>query len=222
MNECPECGAPREWKTNSDATKFLVHPLGGCHEYIKNKLKNKCYLFDQDFGTPMACKEDCDDQIYCFETQIGNTPNKIYFNTPGPPWIRHDCKIKPTLVAQVVEYKPCVIDLYVSCNSSSPFGKQHFLGFQIQIEADGFRQKTLVKIQNQKDNKQFVRQLHQPFFYKEIIPHIWVLNTYQKSFDARGRLLCVPKEYKCQKIDHESIKGWKDSFGDENQHSLDF
>jgi hypothetical protein len=122
----------------------------------------------------------------------------------------------------VVEYKPCVIDLYVSCNFSSPFGKQHFLGFQIQIEADGFLQKTLIKIQSQEDNEQFVCQLHQPFFYKEITPHIWVLNTYQENFDESGKLLCMPKEYKCQKIDHESLKGWKDFFGDENQHSLDF
>ena len=222
MNECPECGASCEWKTNSHSTKFLLHPKGGCHEYIDAKLKNRCNLFDQDFSTPRACKEDCDSQIYCFETQIGSTRNKIYFDTSGPPWIKHDCKIKPTLVAKVVEYKPCVIGLYVSCNFSTPFEKQHYLGFQIQIEANGFYQKTLIKIQNQKDNKQFVRQLHQPFFYREISPQIWVLNTYQENFDEKGRLLYMPKEYKCQKIDHESLKGWKDSFGDESQHSLDF
>ena len=69
---------------------------------------------------------------------------------------------------------------------------------------------------------QIVRQLHQPFFYKEISPHIWILNTFQESFDASGRLLCVPKEYNCGKFEHESIKRWKIAFGDEAQHSLDF
>jgi len=79
----------------------------------------------------------------------------------------------------------------------------------------------LIAIQNREDNKQFVRQVHQPFFYKEIAPHIWLLNTYQERVDASGRVLYVPKEYNCWKIDHESIPGWKDKFGDENQPSLD-
>jgi len=131
MNECPECGSPREWKARRDVAqlekqKFLSHSKGGCRKYINDKLKNRCNLLDQDFRTPRTCKDDCNSQIYCFETQIGNTPNKIYFDTPGSPWIKHDCKIKPALVVQVVEYKPCVIDRYVSINDTSIFGKQHF------------------------------------------------------------------------------------------------
>jgi hypothetical protein len=218
MNECPECGASCEWKTNSDSTKFLLHPKGGCHEYIDGKLKNRCNLFDQDFRTPTACKEDCDGQIFCFETRIGSTSNKIYFDTSGPPWIRHDCKTKSTLAVQVAEYKPCVIDSYVSCNITSFLGKQRFLGFKIQIEVNESRKNALIAIQNRADNKQFVRQLHQPFFYKEIKPRVWVLNTYQESFDISGRLVCVPKEYNCWKFDLEG----RDAFGDENQRSLNF
>lgn len=219
MNECPACGAPREWKVRRDLTlperrKFLSHPKGGCREYIDNKLKNRCNLFDQDFRTPRACKEDCDSQIYCFENQIGSTLNKIYFDTPDPPWVKHDCQIKPTLAVQAAEYKPCVIEHCVA--------RQRFLAFVIQIEIDGLRQKALIAIQNREDKKQFVSQLHQPFFYRVISPQIWILNTYRKSLDAIGKLLCVPKEYNCLKIDHTSIKGWKDAFGGENQHSLDF
>jgi hypothetical protein len=219
MNECPFCGAHREWKATRDAVqsqkqKFLSHPKGGCREYIDDKLKNRCNLFDQDFGTPRACKEDCDSQIYCFETQIGSTTNQIYFDTPGPPWVKHDCRIKPTLVVQLAEYKPCVIDACVSC--------QRFLGFTIQIKTDGFRQKTLIAIQRREDKQQIVRQLHQPFFYKEISHQIWILNTYQDNCDVNGRLLCVPKEYNCVKVDHESLKRWKTIFGDEKQRSLDF
>jgi hypothetical protein len=219
MNECPFCGAPREWKVKHDAAepkkrKFLSHPKGGCREYIDGKLKNRCNLFDQDFGTAGACKEGCGSKIYCFETKTGSTPNNIYFDTPSPPWIKHDCKIKPALVAQVIEYKPCTIDVCLSC--------QRFLSFKIQIETDEFRKQAWIAIQSREDNCQFVRQLHQPFFRKEITPHIWLLNTYQESFDANGKLVCGSKKYNCWKIDHESIKSWKTVFGDENQHPLDF
>jgi hypothetical protein len=219
MNECPECGAHREWKVRRDTAqhekrKFLSHPKGGCREYIDNKLKNRCNLFDQDFRTPRTCEQGCERQIYCFENKIGSTLNKIYFDTPGPPWIKHDCKVKQNPVAQADEYRPCVIDDCLAC--------QRFLAFVIQIETDGFREKALIVIQSREDKQQLVRQLHQPFFHKEIPPHIRVLNTYQESLDASGRLLCVPKEYICKKIEHESITGWKDAFGDEQQRSLDF
>jgi hypothetical protein len=217
MNECPECGAPREWKAKRDMTqpkkqKFLSHPKGGCHKYINDKLKNKCNLLDQDFRTPRTCKEDCESQIYCFQTQIGSTPNKIYFDTPGPPWIKHDCNTKQNQIEQAAGYKPCVIDRYDSIIGTLSLFKQRLLGFFIQIETDGFRQKVLIINSRREDNKQFVRQLHQPFFYKIINSHNWILNTYQENLDASGKLLCAPKEYICWKIDQR----------DENERSFDF
>jgi len=225
MNECPECGAYREWKVRRDTAqhekrKFLSHPKGGCHKYINDKLKNRCNLLGQDFRTPRTCEEGCERQIYCFETKIGSTPSKICFDTPGPPWIKHDCEAKQHRAVQAVEYKPLVIDKYVSINLPLGRMRQRFLGFHIEV--DGSRKKALVMINGREDNKQIVRQLHQPFFYKEIGPHNWLLNTYQENLDTSGRLSYVPKEYICTKIDHESSKGWKIAFGDEQQRSLDF
>jgi hypothetical protein len=227
MLECENCGARLEIKTRRDMTlskrrRFPSHPNGGCHKYINDKLKNRCDLLDQDFRTPRMCKEDCGSQIYSFEIKIGSTPSKIYFDTPGSPWIKHDCNTKQNPVEQTAEYKPCVIEKYVSINKTLGSVKERSLGFVIQIQKDGFRQKTLIRIQNGEDNKQFVRQLHQPFFYKEVAPHIWILNTYQENSDANGELLSAPKNYICEKIDRKSLKGWKDVFGDENQLPLIF
>jgi hypothetical protein len=223
MNECPECGAHCEWKTRKKATQpFLSHPKGGCHEYISGKLMNRCSLFDQDFGTPRTCEEDCENANYCFETKIGSTTTKIYFDTPGPPWIKHDCWIRQNPNEQPTGFQPCTIDQYVSFNESSFFGKKRLLGFLIQIEKDGLLQKLLIAIQSRNDNKQFVSQLHQPFFYKEIAPHVGILNTYQNTTNASGKLLYAPKEYVCRTFDPKSGKGWRKILGDKNQPTLNF
>lgn len=86
------------------------------------------------------------------------------------------------------------------------------------ISFSGFRDKVLIVICNQDDNSQFVRQLHQPFFYKEIDPHNWILNTYQTGIDESKRF----NEYACRKFDPESIPGWKEIAGDKYQIPFDF
>ena len=226
MNECPKCGAIREWKTRRDTAqsnerKFLSHPKGGCHKYVNDKLKNRCNLFEQDFGMPKKCEGGCGREIYCFESKIGITSRKICFDTPGPPWINHDCQKTGNPAEPAVGYKSCVICAYVSTNWTHGYLKQHFLGFQIQIQKDGFQTEAFIVVSNPKDNKQFVDDLHQPFFYKEIAHTNWTLSTYREICDASGRVLYVPKEYPCWKVDHESIKNWKAVFENEMQHCLD-
>jgi hypothetical protein len=223
MNECLKCGAPREWKTRHDAArskegKFLSHPKGVCRNYINDKLKNSCNLFEQDFGIPRACEDSCGRQVYSFEIKIGITSNKICFDTPGPPWNGHNCQSKEILARPVVGYEPCIICAYVSMPGSL---RQPFLGFKIQINPNGFHRDAFIVVHNPKDNKQFVADLHQPFFYKEIRPDFWVMNTYQKIVDnITGLLSYTPKDYNCWKIDHKSIKGWRGVFGDEDQRPL--
>lgn len=221
MNECPTCGAPfEEWSTRHDSEKskerkFPIHPKDGCRAYVNAKLKNRCNLFQQDFRIPRMCEEGCGRRVYCFETKIGTTSNRIYFDTPGPPWINHNCQAKEIPAVLAAGYRACLICAPV-LNLS-----QHFLGFQIQIETGGHRQTAFIVVKL-KDRRCFVADLHQPFFYKEIRPDTCLLNTYQERQDvASGRFSHASKEYICRKIDHESVRGWKAVFGDENQGSFD-
>jgi hypothetical protein len=214
MNECPDCGASREWKTNLDATKFLLHPLGGCHAYIQSKLKNRCNLFKQDFRTPKICLQGCKSRVYCFETQIGTVRNKIYLDTPRPPWIKHDCETSQGSVDQTNVYQPLVFIEYISCQA-----KQRLLGFLVQIASD---EEALLLVGKPEENAQFIRQIHQPFFYEKIDDRNWILNTYQENHNAIENSLYAPKEYTCHIImDPTRIKGWKKAFGDNNQLLID-
>ena len=172
-------------------------------------------LFDQDFRTPRTCKEGCESQIFNFETKIGSTLNKICFDMPGHPWIKHACKAEQNLIDQAGGYHPLVFDQYVSCNLG-----ERLLGFLVQIGTDN---KVLIIVSKREDNGQFVRQLHQPFFYKEIDSRKWELNTYQEIWNRNGKLLYEPKKYICYVIRNpRAIKDQEKGFGDKNQLSIDF
>jgi hypothetical protein len=170
MNECPECGARQEWKTKPDGIKFLLHPLGGCHAYIGNRLKRRCNLL-KEFSTRAA-------------------GNKIYQN-----YLERG-------------YKPLVFDRYVSCN----LGGQRCLGFIVCVEA---QKEMLVILSERKNNAQFIRQLSQPFFYREIASNKWELNTFN---EMQGN---EEKKYCCDVTEPENLPGWKKHFGDKNQAILD-
>jgi hypothetical protein len=199
MNRCPKCGAALEWKTRRDTTRFLSHPHGGCHEYIRSKLENRCNLFEQNFNTPKTCNENCKKPIFCFETKIGSTSNKIYFDTRGPSWIKHDCNVGQNQIGHAIEYKPLVFENFVSCNFALPHSKIHFLGFEVRVEKDQPLQLIVLNLNKQADKVRFIYQLHQPFSYKEIDSRNWVLNTYEERWQSEG-LLYLPQETNCWKI----------------------
>ena len=192
-----------QWKTRRKIMRtkrqtFPSHPYGNCSNYIEHKLKYKCNLLEQDFRTPKTCEQGCLKKVYCFEIKIGSTINKLCFDTPGPPWIKHNCSKRENEVDQEAGYKPCLIDKYVSNYLPVNGTKMPCLLFQIQIVTNGSSIKALLLIREQEKIRQFIREIRQPFFYRERDLHHWILNTYQARYDDAGEnLLYYPKEYIC-------------------------
>jgi len=115
-----------------------------------------------------------------------------------------------------------VFEEFVFDNYTLQYLMGHRLMFTARVGANPGLRLIILKADASADKNQFIHKLHQPFFYREIDSHNWVLNTYEERYDSNGSLFFSAKEYACYAIAPTSIDGCKKAFGDENQLLINF